>query len=111
MIRQIYRPFCFDLTSAFLQRLLAVLTEEIFPHLIRVNLEGFRNIRNGTSRLARPPNPDVTWQYIRNCPFVDEGFTKTANVDYRRPFSGYDYYLSKLEQDEVDKLEEILESS
>ncbi|KAF3068899.1 hypothetical protein GL218_08188 [Daldinia childiae] len=110
-IRQIYRPFCFDLTSAFLHRILAVLTEEQFPHLTRVDLEGFRIIRSGTSRLARPPSLDLTWQYIRDCPFVDEGFTKTANVDYRQPFSGYDYYLSEMDQDKLDELEEILERS
>ncbi|KAI1662943.1 hypothetical protein F4813DRAFT_14904 [Daldinia decipiens] len=110
-IRQIYRPFCFDLTSAFLHRLLAVLTEERFPHLTQVDLEGFRIIRNGTSRLARPPNPDLTWQCIRDCPFIDEGFTKTANVDYRQPFSGYDYYLPETDQDKLDELEEILERS
>ncbi|KAI1373271.1 hypothetical protein F4677DRAFT_448601 [Hypoxylon crocopeplum] len=107
----IYRPLCFDLTSAFLHRLLAALTEERFPQLAQVDLEGFRSIRNGTSQLATPPNPDLTWEYIRDCPFVDEGFTKTANVDYRHPFAGYDYYLPKMDQDELHELEEILESS
>lgn len=109
--RQIYRPLCFDLTSALLHRLLPVLTEERFPHLTRVDLEGFRIIQNGISRQARPPNPDLTWQYIRDCPFVDKTFTRMANVDYRQPFPGYNYYLLEMDQDELDVLEEILERS
>jgi hypothetical protein len=101
----------FDLTSAFLHRLLEALTEEQFPHLMLVDLEGFHGIRNGTSQLDRPPNPDLTWKYIRNFPFFDERFTEMANIDFRQPFSGYDYYLPKMHQEKVDELVEILERS
>ncbi|KAI0465557.1 hypothetical protein F4859DRAFT_528341 [Xylaria cf. heliscus] len=110
-LRHIYRPLCFDRTSAFLHCLLAGLTEERFPHLTQVNLEGFRCILNGTSQLSRPPDNNLTWQYIHSCPFIDEEFTKTANIDYRQPFSGYDYYLPKMDQEKLDELEEILERS
>ncbi|KAI0441111.1 hypothetical protein F4803DRAFT_576850 [Xylaria telfairii] len=110
-LTHIYRPMCFDRTSAFLHRLLAVLTEEQFPNLTRVNLEGFRCIRNGTSRMAGPSDPELIWQRIRDCPFVDEGLVETANVDYRLPFDGYDYDLPKMDQDKFDELEKILERS
>jgi hypothetical protein len=110
-IQTIYPAFCFDLTSAFLHHLLAALTEERFPHLIRVELEGFRVIRNDTYHRVSHPHPDLTWQYIRDCPFVDESFTETANIDYRDPFLGYDYYLPKMDQGKLNELEEILERS
>lgn len=110
-LHHVYRPLCFDLTSAFLHHLLAALIEEQFPHLTRVNLEGFRIIRSGTSRPARPPDPDLTWQYIRDCPFVDERFLEAANIDFRQPFLGYDFYLLNMDQNELEELEEILETS
>ncbi|XXH01314.1 Histone chaperone asf1 [Hypoxylon texense] len=106
----IFRPLYFDLTSAFLHRLLPALTEERFPRLTQVNLKGFRIIRDGTSLLAVPPDPDLTWEFIRNCPFVEEGFTETANVDYRQPFSGYDYYPD-MDKDKIDELDAIMEES
>lgn len=111
MIRQIYRPVCFDLTSAFLHRLLPALAEEQFPHLTRVDLEGFRITRNGTSRLVRPPNHERTWQYIRDCPFVDEEFAKTANVNYLEPFPGYDYALYDMDGAERERIRQTLEAS
>ncbi|KAI0517997.1 hypothetical protein F5B22DRAFT_601353 [Xylaria bambusicola] len=103
-----YRPMCFDLTSAFLHRLLAVLTEEQFPHLTRVELVGFRILRTGSSSRA---NPELTWQYIRNCPFVDEEFLEIANISCRYPFCGHDYDLPKMGQNKFDALKEILRAS
>lgn len=111
-IHSVYGPLCFDLTSAFLHILLPALTEGPFPQLTQVHLEGFRIINSHCSRLTRRPDPDLTWQYIRACPFVDEEFTKIANVDYRRAFLGYDYYLpSNVEQGQLHELEAILERS
>lgn len=103
-----YRPMCFDLSSALLHRVLPALTEERFLQLSRVDLEGFRTVRRDKSGLARPPNPDLTWQYIRECPFVDEEFTLTANDDYRAPFTGYFYYVP---EEKLRVLEDLMEKS
>lgn len=103
------RSVCFDLTSAFLHRLLPALTEERFPHLAEVDLVGFDIIRNGTSQVAVPPDPGLTWEYIRNCPFVDESFTENVNIDESQPFTGYDYD-PEIDQDMIRELEEIVES-
>jgi hypothetical protein len=51
---------------------------------------------------------DLTWQYIRDCPFVDEDFTKTDNTDCRQAFSGYDIYLSLAELDELEHSLDLL---
>lgn len=110
-LRHVYRPLRFDLTSAFLHHLLPALTEDHFPHLTEVDLKGFRILQISSSRLARPPNPELTWQYIRACPFIDEEFVRTANLDYRQPFLGYDYYLPKMKQEEIDEMEKMLERS
>ncbi|KAK7211950.1 hypothetical protein V2G26_019128 [Clonostachys chloroleuca] len=105
-LRSMYQPMCFDLTSSFLRRLLAVLNEESFPYLSRVDLKGFRIIQTGASGRPVDRSTDLTWQYIRDCPFVDEDFTKTDNTDCRQAFSGYGIYLSL---EELDKLEQSLD--
>ncbi|CAH0045984.1 unnamed protein product [Clonostachys solani] len=102
-LRYVYQPMCFDLTSYFLRRLLAVLNEESFPHLTQVDLRGFRVIRTGIPGRPVDRSTDLTWQYIRDCPFVDEDFTKTDNTDCRQAFSGYDIYLSSAELDELEQ--------
>lgn len=105
------RPLFFDLASAFLHRLLPALTDEQYPHLGKVDLRGFRIIREGETRLRQGPDPDLTWQYIRACPFVDEEFIKAANLDYRSSFRGYDYYISGMDQAEMDELERSFQRS
>lgn len=61
--------------------------------------------------MIRPPYTGLIWQYIRDCPFIDEEFMETANLDYRPRFDGYDYYLPKMDQDKLDELVEILKRS
>lgn len=101
----------YDFVTAFLHQLLPALTDEAYPNLTTVELKGFRSVRDGRSRLRDPPSPDLTWQYIRACPFVDEEFTKVANLDYRKPFTGYDYYLVDKSQEELDELQAVLSRS
>lgn len=76
----------------------------------RVKFAGFRIARTGAPGLIRPPDIEVTRQYVRDCPFVDESCLETANVDYREPFLGHDYYLD-LGQAEINGLEEALQRS
>ncbi|KAI1355580.1 hypothetical protein F5Y01DRAFT_310466 [Xylaria sp. FL0043] len=80
------RPWHFHQASAFLHRLLPALTEERFPHLTRVDLKGFRILLVAT---VSGENHDRTLRCIRDCPFVDEGLMKIANLDCRYPFDGY----------------------
>lgn len=75
------------MASILLHHLLPALTEESYPLLTQVDLEGFRVIQTGGSSWSS--HHDLTWQYIRACPFVDEEFIKKANIDYRQPFVGY----------------------
>lgn len=110
-IGMIGRPLAFDLTSAFLHQVLPALTEHEYPLLQKVDMKGFRILHGGKSRIIRPPNPDLTWQYIRDCPYVDEDVTRTPNLDYRDPFTGYDYELPEAYQDRMDELEEVLRNS
>ncbi|CAG9983616.1 unnamed protein product [Clonostachys byssicola] len=102
-LRGVYQPMCFDLTSSFLRHLLEVLNEESFPQLTRVDLKGFRIIRTGVAGRPVDRSTDLTWQYIRDCPFVDEDFTYTDNTDCRHAFSGYDIYHSLEELDELEQ--------
>ncbi|VUC25924.1 unnamed protein product [Clonostachys rosea] len=102
-IRGKYQPMCFDLASSFLRRLLAVLNEENFQHLTQVDLKGFRIVRTGASGRPVDRSTDLTWQYIRDCPFVDEEFTKTDNTDCRQAFSGYDIYIPLEELNEMEQ--------
>lgn len=106
-----YRADCFDLASALLHRLLPALTENVYPRLRKVDLKGFRILRMSESRLSSPPDEELTWQYIRDCPFIEEDFTLEENLDYREPFLGYDYYLPKMDQEGLDELEELLRNS
>ena len=110
-VRMIGRPIAFDLTSAFLHQVLPALTEQEYPLLQKVDMEGFRILHGGKSRVIRAPNPDLTWQYIRDCPYVDEEMTRIPNLDYRDPFKGYDYDLPEAYQDRMDELEEVLRNS
>ncbi|KAI0968949.1 hypothetical protein F4678DRAFT_442039 [Xylaria arbuscula] len=105
-VKGTYRPLRFDQTLAFLRRLLKALAEEQFPHLTRVDLKGFRILLYTTSRQA---DLDFILQKIREYPFVDEEFLKTANVDFRPTFTGYD--VPRLSEGELNLLEEVLERS
>ncbi|CAH0042845.1 unnamed protein product [Clonostachys rhizophaga] len=107
-LSNVYQPMCFDLTSSFLRLLLTALNGESFPHLTQVDLKGFRIIQTGAPGRPVDRSTDLTWQYIRDCPFVDEDFTKTDNTDCRQAFSGYDIYLSLEDLDELEQSLDLL---
>ncbi|GAW16554.1 hypothetical protein ANO14919_059850 [Xylariales sp. No.14919] len=103
-----YRALCFSLTSAFLHRVLAALAEERFPHLTQVGFVGFHILKTGNSRRL---NPYLTRQCTRGYLFADEGLMEAANIECWQSFTGYDYYLAKMDQHEFDELKEILRRS
>ncbi|KAK8087397.1 hypothetical protein PG994_002371 [Apiospora phragmitis] len=102
-----YEVMCYRKSTDFIHRLLATLTQERYPHLARIHLKGFRILRNDPrgpehssphtsttlSNTTTIPDPELTQQCIRDCPWVDEGFMETSNVDRRTTFLGYDYDL------------------
>ncbi|KAI0429679.1 hypothetical protein F5Y09DRAFT_309767 [Xylaria sp. FL1042] len=106
-IRRLWRPLCLHQTLAFLHRLLAALTEEQFLYLTRVDLKGFRIL---LTPAFQGEYHERTLQYIRDCPFVDEGFMETANLNCRHSFGGHDVMVNRSE-DELNELEKILEES
>ncbi|KAF3020994.1 hypothetical protein E8E14_010152 [Neopestalotiopsis sp. 37M] len=108
-----YRSRCALITTTFMYRLLAVLTEEKYTHLKQVDLKGFSSLREKPPNLTQPPNHQLTLERIDACPFVDRSCLDTENVDYRTPFEGYlhPFTLQNMDQNERAQLEDALERS
>ncbi|KAI1127398.1 hypothetical protein F5Y10DRAFT_242968 [Nemania abortiva] len=107
-IKTVFRWLYVDISAIFLQLVLAALTEEQYPRLTQAEIVGFRILKTDTPRRA---NPNLIREYIRDCPFVDDGLMEKANLDCRRGFGGHDNCLPKMDQHELDRLTEILRRS
>ncbi|KAJ3573062.1 hypothetical protein NPX13_g4835 [Xylaria arbuscula] len=107
-IKGAFRWLTSDISANFLHSVLAALTEEQYPRLTQVEFVGFRILKTGTSQRI-PPN--LTREYIRDCPFVDDALMENANLDCRRGFGGHDHNLPNMDQHELDRLTEILRRS
>lgn len=102
----------FHLASAFLKRVLPVLTDNKFPRLNSVDMKGFR--------VLKPEEPKgsvaaaallTTWDYINRCPFVNSSIVDAEHVDYYTTFDGYDCLFHELKGEELYEAEWILFAS
>lgn len=103
----------YRLTRGFFSGLSLVLNTEKFPRLTRVELRGFGILERdrGRAYMERPPDFEATRDSLRACLFVDQGLTKTPNLDYRKAFAGYPYSLPDMDEARSGELRTILRGS
>lgn len=105
------RELCSDTVSAFLYRVLPLLTDAELPHLERFDLKGYRILRPANSAYAADrPEPGLTLQYLQRCSFVsdDTSSGEEACLDYHAPFEGYSSHVEDIPEEEWEKAKRIL---